>query len=39
MFDSINSQWDRILDVLIENNQEKLTDSIDKKMLEDFIGF
>jgi hypothetical protein len=39
MFDSINSQWDRILEVLIEKNQEKLIDSIDNKLLEDFIGF
>jgi hypothetical protein len=39
MFDSISFQWDRILEVLIEKNQEKLTDSIDKNILEEFIGF
>lgn len=39
MFDSINSQWDKILEVLTEKNQEKLIDSIEKKMLEDIIEF
>jgi hypothetical protein len=31
MYGSINSQWERILEVLIEKKQEKLVDSMDKK--------
>jgi hypothetical protein len=38
IFYSINSQWEKFLEVLIERHQEKLIDSIEKK-LEDFIGF
>ena len=39
MFDSVSSQWDGILEVLIKKNQEKLMDSLDKEMLEDHTGF
>jgi hypothetical protein len=39
MSDSIISQWDRILEVLIEIYRETFIDSLDKRIVESTIGF
>jgi len=39
MSESIVSQWDRILEVLIEIYRETFIDSLDKRIGENTIGF
>ena len=39
MSDLFISQWDRILEDLIEKNRETLINSLDKRRVENIIGF